>query len=190
LPDELTPLHALFTYHIFGEPRDLPAWRRNPLAYRLNVTGLVSAELALSLDDLRSFPMVEADVVLQCMTNIHWGKIHVRGPTLEAVIGPAGAGAGARKLAIRGADGFTSDLALEEVRGEPSRFLLALEMNGESVPDEHGFPVRVVSEGKYGYKWCKWVTGIEVTDKDFRGHYELKRGWSDAGKRGTRVTEG
>ena len=188
MPDELTPLDGLFTYHIFGEPRELPAWRRDPAGYRLRVSGLVTDELVLSLDDLRGLPMVEADVVLQCMTNIHWGKIRVRGPSLDAVIRRAGAAQTARKLAIRGADGFTSDLGVEEVRAEPSRFLLALEMNGESVPDEHGFPVRVVSEGKYGYKWCKWVTGIELTDRDFRGHYELKRGWSDAGKRGTRVT--
>lgn len=186
----ITDLDRLFTYHIFGEPEMLETWRRDPSLYRLRVGGLVRETLELTLQDLRSFDLVEATVVLQCTTNVHWGRIRVRGVPLAAVVSRAGPSPKARKLAIRGADGFTSDLALDELLTEPERFLLALEMNGAAVPAEHGYPVRVVSEGKYGYKWCKWVTSIEVTDRDVKGHYEGRRGWSDAGTRGTRVTEG
>lgn len=192
-PEELpgiTPLSRLFTYHIFGEPGELGSWRRDLSRYRLEVSGLVREPLGLSVEDLRGFEPVEATVVLQCTTNVHWGRLEVRGVPLAAVIGRAGPARGARKLAIRGADGFTSDLLLEEVLASPSRFLLALEANGVALPEEHGWPVRVVSEGKYGYKWCKWVVAIEVTDRDFKGHYEGRRGWSDAGTRGTRVTGG
>ena len=59
-----------------------------------------------------------------------------------AALWRAGLEPGARKLAIRGADGFTSDLSLDEVLANPGRFLLALEMNGAPVPADHGFPVR------------------------------------------------
>lgn len=186
----ITALDRLFTYHIFGEPEELQTWRRDPSAYRLRVGGLVSQPLDLTLQNLRSFELVEATVVLQCTTNVHWGRLKVRGVPLAAIVRRAGASHEARKLAIRGADGFGSDLALDEILAEPARFLLALEMNGAAVPADHGYPVRVVSEGKYGYKWCKWVTSIELTDRDFKGHYEGRRGWSDAGTRGTRVTEG
>jgi DMSO/TMAO reductase YedYZ molybdopterin-dependent catalytic subunit len=57
-------------------------------------------------------------------------------------------------------------------------------MNGEPLPGEHGYPLRLASVGRYGYKWCKWITRIELTDTDFRGHYEGRRGWSDRGMRG------
>jgi DMSO/TMAO reductase YedYZ molybdopterin-dependent catalytic subunit len=186
----ITPISRLFTYHIFGEPVELDAWRRDPSSYRLQVTGLVRRPLSLSLGDLRALDIVGATVVLQCTTNVHWGRLEVRGVPLAEVVRRAVPREGARKLAIRGADGFTSDLLLGEVLAEPPRFLLALEVNGADVTGEHGWPVRVVSEGKYGYKWCKWVVGVEVTDRDFKGHYEGRRGWSDAGTRGTRVTGG
>jgi len=68
------------------------------------------------------------------------GKIHVRGPTLEAVIGPAGPGP-EPESSPSGAPTVSPRTSRSRSEGEPSRFLLALEMNGESVPDEHGFPV-------------------------------------------------
>jgi hypothetical protein len=56
--------------------------------------------------------------------------------------------------------------------------LLAYEMNGETLPRNHGFPLRLVAPGKYGYKWVKWVTHIEVIDYDYKGFWE-SRGWDD-----------
>ena len=52
------------------------------------------------------------------------------------------------------------------------------------VTPHHGFPIRLAADGEYGYKWCKWLTEIEVVDHDFKGHYEGKRVWSDAATRG------
>lgn len=53
------------------------------------------------------------------------------------------------------------------------------------LPLDHGFPLRLTADGKYGFNWCKWLTEVEY---DYKGHYEGKRGWSDAGTRGQPVT--
>ena len=60
-------------------------------------------------------------------------------------------------------------------------------MNGEPLPADHGFPVRATADGRYGYKWCKWLSAVELVDYDFKGHYEGRRRWSDAGIRGQPV---
>ncbi len=60
-------------------------------------------------------------------------------------------------------------------------------MNGAPLAPEHGFPVRAVADGKYAYKWCKWLTSIEAVAHDIKGHYEGVRGWSDAATRGVPV---
>ena len=185
----ITPLSQLFTYHIFGMPDDVPRFERNPDAYVLRVAGLVDDPLELSLSDLRgAFESVTREVVLQCMTNVHWGRIRVTGARLLDVMERAGIADAATKIALRSADGFASNLRIDEVRDQPDAFLLAYDMNDETIPPEHGFPVRMASDGKYGYKWPKWLCEIELVDYDFKGHYEGRRGWSDAGIRGRSVT--
>ncbi len=183
-----TPVAGLFVYHIFGLPRELSAWGRDPSAYALEVKGLVETPSRLTLERLRSgFPAVVLDTVLQCMTNIHRGRVEVRGVRLLDVLEAAGLRPEARKVGLLGAEGFTTDLFLADLRREPDLFLLAYEMNGEPLTPEHGFPVRVVADGKYAYKWCKWLISIEAVDYDIKGHYEGVRGWSDAATRGVRV---
>jgi hypothetical protein len=56
--------------------------------------------------------------------------------------------------------------------------ILAFEMNGVELPLDHGYPLRLVVPGKYGYKWVKWITHIEVIDYDYKGYWE-SRGWDD-----------
>ncbi len=60
-------------------------------------------------------------------------------------------------------------------------------MNGEALTPEHGFPLRSVAKGKYGFKWCKWLVSLEVRDHDYKGHYEGNRAWSDQAVRGRPV---
>jgi DMSO/TMAO reductase YedYZ molybdopterin-dependent catalytic subunit len=103
------------------------------------------------------------------------------------VLEKAGMGAGAAKIAVRGGEGYETDLFIDEVRRRPEKFILAYEMNGKPLAAEHGFPLRVVADGKYAYKWCKWLTSLELVSYDFKGHYEGKRRWSDAATRGRPV---
>jgi DMSO/TMAO reductase YedYZ molybdopterin-dependent catalytic subunit len=186
--DGITPVKDLFVYHIFGEPPALRDWRARPEDYRLEIRGLVGSPRSLSVEDIRNeFEPVSGVVILQCMTRIHWGRVRVKGARLLDVVDSSGPEPDARKAAIFGGEGFTTDLFLDEIRREPERFLLAYEMNGRPLTDDHGFPLRVVAEGKYAYKWCKWLTRIEIVDYNFKGHYEGKRGWSDKATRGEPV---
>ncbi len=184
----ITPAEDLFVYHIFGTPPALGKWQARPEAYRFDLKGLVESPRSFSAKDVReNFEPVSATVILQCMTRVHWGRVDVKGARLLDVINSAGPRPGAIKAGIYGGEGFTTDLFLDEIRKEPGRFLLAYEMNGEPLTADHGFPLRVVAEGKYAYKWCKWLTAIEIVDYDFKGHYEGKRRWSDKATRGEPV---
>ena len=187
--DEMTRVEDLFVYHIFGEPPALGKWQAHPETFSFEIKGLVESPRTFSAKDIRDeFAPVTAVVVLQCMTRIHWGRLRVRGARLLDVINSVGPKPSAVKAAIFGGEGFTTDLFLDEIRREPERFILAYEMNDECLTGDHGFPLRVVAEGKYAYKWCKWLTKIEIVDYDFKGHYEGKRHWSDKATRGEPVT--
>jgi len=184
----LTPIADLFTYHIFGLPAELDAWQRDPSSYSLSISGLVDRPTTLSLASIqRDFEPVSADMVIQCMTNVHWGRIHFTGARLLDVLDSVGVAGDATKIGLRGAEGFETDLLVDEVRETPDAFLLAYAMNDEPVTPDHGFPIRLTADGKYGYKWCKWLTEIELVDHDIKGHYEGNRGWSDTATRGEPV---
>ena len=185
----ITPVDKLFTYHILGTPRELRQWQADITAYVLAIKGLVASPLRLSLPEIRDrFEPVTADMVLQCMTNVHWGRMRFEGARLMDVLNYAGLSESARKVALRGAEGFDTDVWIQEIREQPDAFLLAYSMNGEALPPDHGFPLRFAADGKYGFKWCKWLTEVEAVDYDYKGHYEGKRGWSDIGTRGHSVT--
>jgi len=192
LPEDdprVTPTDELFVYHIFGLPRELPRWQSDVGTFSLAVTGLADTPMRLSLEQIcGDFAPHSGDMVLQCMTNVHWGRVRFTGARLADVLEQAGVRDGAWKLAVRGADGFATDLRLDEVRAEPDAFLLAYAMNDEALSADHGFPVRLTADGRYGYKWCKWLVEIEAVDHDVKGHYEGKRCWSDAATRGQPVT--
>ncbi|MEE8325126.1 MAG: molybdopterin-dependent oxidoreductase, partial [Candidatus Humimicrobiaceae bacterium] len=72
--------------------------------------------------------------------------------------------------------GYSTSITLDEAMEEG--VIIAYEMNGEALTDEHGFPVRMVVPEKYGMKWPKWINTIEFVDYDYRGYWE-QRGWSD-----------
>jgi len=184
----LTPLSEFFCYHIFGLPRALQAWQEDVSSYSLQIGGLIDPPVKLSLAEIReAHEPVSRVLVLQCMSKVRWGRIGFTGARLWDVLQTAGIPRGAFKLAIHGADGYATDLTVEEVRRQPDAFLLAYAMGGGTVPPQHGFPLRSTADGKYGYKWCKWVQTLEVVDYDYRGYYETHYGWSDAGTRGQPV---
>ncbi len=191
LPDDsdaITPVEDLFVYHIFGEPPALRQWQTRPETYALEVRGLIGRPRTFSLRQIReSFAPVSDIFVLQCMTRVHWGRVRVNGVQLLDILEAVEPNPAAFKVALFGGEGFTTDLFVEEVSAEPDRFILAYEMNGQPLTADHGYPLRVVAEGKYAYKWCKWLTAIELVDHDFKGHYEGKRGWSDQATRGLPV---
>ena len=77
----------------------------------------------------------------------------------------------ARVLIFHAADGYTTSLPIEYFRD--NNIIMAYKMNGVTIPPERGFPFMLVAESKWGYKWAKWITGIEFSsDTSYKGYWE------------------
>ena len=93
---------------------------------------------------------------------------------MRDLLGASRPGGGAVEVRLHAADGYTDTIAFEKAM-EPTT-LVVYEMNGEPLPERHGYPARVVVPGLFGEKNVKWVTRIEVVDHDAKGFYE-QQGW-------------
>jgi DMSO/TMAO reductase YedYZ molybdopterin-dependent catalytic subunit len=140
-------------------------------AYRLHIRGKVRREMKLSLEEIRRLRSVSVDAPLDCV--VGWTDHAIwTGVPLRDVVARAGPLPDGRFAVFRDDRGFSSTLSMEYVRtGRP---ILAWEVNGRPLPREHGWPLRVVAPGKWGYKWVKWVTEIELSDRGYEGTYESK----------------
>ncbi|NUT49706.1 MAG: molybdopterin-dependent oxidoreductase, partial [Saccharothrix sp.] len=151
--------------------------------WALRVHGMVDRELTLRYDDLRRRDLVERTVTMVCVSNEVGGPYvstaNFVGVPLRDVLLEAGVRPGADQLFSTSADGWTAgspvDVVLEEDRGA----LIALGMNGEPLPLEHGFPARLVVPGLYGYvSATKWVVDLELTTFEARRGYWIDRAWA------------
>ena len=145
------------------------------------VRGEVDTPLELSFDSMqRDFDVVEDYSVLTCISNEVGGPLvgHSawRGVRLADVLASAGVRSGAMDVVFRAADGYTDSIPVEVAR-DPG-VLLAIAQNGEPLTQDHGFPCRVRIPAIYGMKNVKWLVGIEVVARDYKGYW-MKRGWSD-----------
>ena len=141
-------------------------------AYRLSVTGLVAKPLSLTYDDVTAMPAYEKVTTLYCIEG--WSVTYLwRGVLVKDLLARAGFDANGKIVIFRCVDGFSTSLPLDFIVGRD--ILLAYGMNGVVMPPERGFPFQVVAEDLLGYKWAKWVTGIEVSDKtSFTGYWESR----------------
>ncbi|MBD3208528.1 MAG: molybdopterin-dependent oxidoreductase [Candidatus Nealsonbacteria bacterium] len=144
--------------------------------YSLTVSGLVDKPKSYSYDQVLSFPKYSKVVDLHCV--VGWSaKILWEGILLEDILEDAGASPEAKIAIFYAKDGFTTSLPLNFIGDRD--ILLAYKINGVTLPPEKGFPFQVVAEQKWGYKWIKWLTEIELSDDlDYRGTYE-SRGYSN-----------
>ena len=100
--DRITPVEELFTYHIFGVPDQVRQYEEDASSYELAIGGLVGQELHLSLEDLRAgFPQVSGVMILQCMTDVHWGRLRFTGARLLDVLERAALAAMPTRLPCR-----------------------------------------------------------------------------------------
>jgi DMSO/TMAO reductase YedYZ molybdopterin-dependent catalytic subunit len=140
--------------------------------YRLAVDGMVENPLNLSYSDLTEYPQESRLIDLNCVGGWDF-TAKWTGPELNVILDDAVIDPGSRILIFYTADapdGYTS-LDISYIREED--IIIALKLNDVVLPAERGFPFQVVAEGKFGYKWAKWVTRIEVSDdEDFRGYWE------------------
>ena len=154
-----------------------------PANWQLRIHGMVRKELVLSFEDLIKRPLIEQYITLCCVSNPvagpYIGNAKWLGASLRGLLQEAGIKAGASQLLATSSDGFTSgspvQLAMESGRDS----MLAVAMNDAALPVEHGFPVRQVIPGLYGYvSACKWIVDIEVTTYESAQAYWVPRGWS------------
>jgi DMSO/TMAO reductase YedYZ molybdopterin-dependent catalytic subunit len=153
-----------------------------PSSWRLRIHGMVSRELTLTFDELIRHPLIEAYITLCCVSNPvagpYIGNARWLGASLGALLRQAGIKAGADQLYCTSFDGFTSGTPVQTAM-DGRDALLAVAMNGKPLPVAHGFPVRTVVPGLYGYvSACKWITDIEVTTYANNVAYWAQRGWT------------
>lgn len=147
----------------------------NKSTYILTVDGLVDKPLKLSYNDLLAFPQISKLMPLNCVDGWNF-TAKWTGPSLKDIFAAAEVQPGAKIAIFYTADdpsaGFTSlDLSYINDRN----IILGMKLNDITLPDDRGFPFQVVAESKYGYKWAKWVTRIELSDNtNFRGYWESK----------------
>ncbi len=137
--------------------------------YRLRIWGKVGREVSLKLSDVEALPPVTSAAPLECV--LDWTDYAVwTGAAIRDVVEAADPLPDAKFLVFHDDRDFSATLDMEYVRtGKP---ILAYAVNGGPLPREHGWPLRVVAPDKYGYKWVKWVTSIELTDRGYEGTYE------------------
>jgi DMSO/TMAO reductase YedYZ molybdopterin-dependent catalytic subunit len=150
--------------------------------WQLRIHGMVDRELTLTYEQLLARPLIERDVTLTCVSNPvgghYLGNARWIGAPLRDILKEAGVRSGADQLVARSVDGFTvgtPTAALLDGRDA----MLAVGMNGEPLPISHGFPVRVVVPGLYGYvSATKWVVDMELTTFGAYDAYWIVRGWA------------
>ncbi len=175
----LTPTRDF--YRIDTALRLLPIERD---AWRLRIHGLVEEEVELDLDELVELGLVEHDVTLSCVSNEIGGGLvgtaRWTGVPLPDVLALARPLPEATQLVGRSNDGWTAGFPTE-LAATPGA-LVAIGMNGEALPQQHGWPARLVVPGLYGYvSATKWLTELELTTWEGFDAFWIERRWSKEG---------
>jgi DMSO/TMAO reductase YedYZ molybdopterin-dependent catalytic subunit len=155
----------------------------DPAGYRLTLSGMFDAPRTYTLGDLLGRDdVIERDVTLTCVSNEVGGRLagtaRWLGVPLGALLRENGLQPGSDQLVCRSVDGMTIGAPTRSAL-EVEDAMLAFGMNGEPLPVEHGFPVRMLIPGLYGYvSACKWMTGIEASTYDAYDAYWTERDWA------------
>lgn len=182
----LTPIDAFFVR------QHLPRPKIDANAFRLDVGGAVSNKLSLSVADLRKLPQFKVPATLECagngrgyfspkMPGLQWkkgavGNAEWRGPRVSDILKKAGAAPAAQWGTFNGADApvaktpdFIRSIPLRKLQHEAT--IIALEMNGQPLPEIHGGPMRAIIPGWDGASWVKWVKELTLSEKPDAGFY-------------------
>jgi len=147
-------------------------------AYRLKISGLVETPQEFTYDELLQLPAYQKVVTLDCVEG--WSvTVLWEGARIADMLADAGVAAEANTVIFHAYDGYTSSLPLDYLL--ENDILLAYKQNGNALAPERGYPLQLVAESRWGYKWVKWVTEIELSsDPEYKGYWE-KRGFSNDG---------
>jgi DMSO/TMAO reductase YedYZ molybdopterin-dependent catalytic subunit len=192
----ITPIERFFVRtHDYEPTVKIESWR-------LRVDGQVRNPLTLTLDELKRMPKVDLTGVLECagngrglyqpsMAGLQWtyggvGNGRWAGVRLADVLKRAGLNESAKELLFDGADSPMGTMpkfqrTITVKKGLDPNTLLAYEMNGQVLPAQHGYPLRLIASGWAGDSWVKWVTRIQVLDHEFDGFF-MKTAYRHPGK--------
>ena len=152
----------------------------DPDKHRLRIEGLVGKPSVITLKDLEAMRDKEEFVTLQCIGNPVGGdaigNALWEGVTLRKILDLARPRTGIVKAAFFCEDGYSDSIPYDLARSDD--VFLAWRMNGEPLPRQHGYPLRLIVPGIYGMKNVKWLSKIELVNTNFKGYWE-KKGWSD-----------
>ena len=150
-------------------------------SYRLEVTGLVERNLTLTYNDLLALPAYSSVVYMPCVEG--WGfYAKWTGFRVNDLLDKAGVTKDGDYVVFYCSDGYSTGLPLSYLT--QSHTLLAYGLNDVTLPADRGFPLQLVADSKYGYKWAKWIVEIEVVKGAIKGYWE-SRGYSNAGDVGS-----
>ncbi len=151
--------------------------------FSLRIHGMVDRELTLSYDDLLNRVQVESDITMTCVSNEVGGQLvgtaRWQGIRLDDLLAEVGLDPAADQVVGRSVDDYTCGFPVSAaIDGRDA--LVAIAMNGEPLPIEHGFPARLIVPGLYGYvSATKWLREIEITRFDAFDQYWVPRGWAN-----------
>jgi len=161
---------------------DLVVPQVSPEQWTLHITGMVDHEVELTFAELLKLPLIEHDMTLVCVSNEvggpYAGNARWLGASLPALLRRAGMRRGADQVLSASTDGMTISTPVATIM-DGRQALIAVGMNGQPLPLEHGFPARMVVPGLYGYvSATKWVTRLEVTTFARQRAYWTQRGYA------------
>jgi DMSO/TMAO reductase YedYZ molybdopterin-dependent catalytic subunit len=143
--------------------------------YRLQITGLVQTPQSLTYPEVLRLPAVKRAITLYCVEG--WNEhLLFEGVRLADLLALAKPKREVRFIIFYAADGYSSSLSYDYAARQD--IMLAAKINGRVLDAKRGFPFQVVAESKLGYKWVKWVTRIELSDKPYKGFWE-QRGYDN-----------
>ena len=149
--------------------------------WRLDITGSVEAPYSLTYDELLDLEAVEQLKTLECISNNVGGDLMstalFTGVPLRDLLLRAKPRSDAFKVKLTSVDGYTDSIKIDKAL-EPDSVVAYL-MNGYALPEDHGFPARLLVPNIYGMKNVKWLRSIEVVSTDYQGYW-MQRGWSDS----------
>ncbi|HEY7522258.1 MAG TPA: molybdopterin-dependent oxidoreductase [Candidatus Limnocylindrales bacterium] len=151
--------------------------------WQLRIHGMVDRETTLSFAELAALPEFEQYVTIACVSNEVGdrlvGNAKWTGVRLRDILAMAGVQAGATQLVGRSVDGWTAGMPTAWVMDPAREPMIALRMNGEPLPMEHGFPARLIVPGLYGYvSATKWLAELELTTLEAFDAFWVPRGWA------------
>jgi DMSO/TMAO reductase YedYZ molybdopterin-dependent catalytic subunit len=154
----------------------------DPKNWTLRIHGMVDRPFELAFEDLLRMPLEEHDLTLTCVSNPvggpYCGTARWLGTPLAPLLRRAGVHAGADQILSSSVDGMTIGTPVEAVL-DGRQAMLAVGMNGQTLPIEHGFPCRMLVPGLYGYvSATKWVVDLELTTFAAASAYWVNEGWA------------